>query len=128
MRRRSNLKITFDTLVLKVRVFPTEADLHAGLAKEFGETVEDQDRIQAATRRPLKGRKHIAVWFAGDQLSLEIVAHESVHVAYAIGRWGVNPWQHKFEAEEEERLAYPVGAITAALVRELKEAGWSVSV
>lgn len=121
VRRKRNLKLVFDTVVLRVKVFPSLSDLQDALVKD-GE--ERNEHVLAATNAPYKGRKHITVWFAEDALSLTIIAHEAVHVAYAIGRWGVNPWQDSFEADEEERLAYPVGEIVNALYISLVEAGW----
>lgn len=121
MRRKRNLKLVFDTVVLRVKVFPSLSALHDALVADGEERNTD---VMAATNAPNKGRKAIFIWFAEEALTLTNIAHEAVHVAYAIGRWGVNPWQHMFEAEEEERLAYPVGTIVNALYVALVEAGW----
>ncbi len=128
MKPKSRLTVVLgegkNTATVKVRVFPSITAMLAELAKD-GE--EGTCKLMALTHAPYKGRKSLAVWFAADALKLMYIAHESVHVAYAIGRWGVNPWQSQFDAEEEERIAYPTGEVCAALTRALMEAGWHVS-
>ena len=123
MRLKTTFKLEFGSVKLRVKVFPSLTALRVALADHLDGPC---DLVQAVTFAPHKGRHSLAVWFAADALRLTYIAHEAVHVDYAIGRWGVNPWQDMFQAEEEERIAYPAGEVTSALYATLLGAGWQV--
>ncbi len=79
---------------------------------------------RAATRAFSEGEVTAEVVFCAKHLTVEYVAHEAVHVAYAIGRRGVNPWEDQFDSEEEERIAYPAGVVTDSLLGGLALLGY----
>ncbi len=83
---------------------------------------------RAATRSFTEGPATAEVVFCAKHLDIEYIAHEAVHVAYAIGRRGVNPWEDQFDSEEEERIAYPAGVVTDSLLAGLTSLGYKWNV
>lgn len=56
-------------------------------------------------------------------LSLELIAHESVHAGFAIAKRRVrDPWRHLFK-DPEEWVAYPAGRIMEAVTNEMRKSG-----
>lgn len=124
MRLKRQFKLVYGKAVVMVRVFPSITALQSAVAEEVGE--ERCERMQAVTLERLSRKGSIRVWFAADALRLAYIAHEAVHVAYAIGRRGINPWQPMIGVEEEERIAYPTGDLTSAIYASITGAGWQV--
>ena len=53
-------------------------------------------------------------------LSMECIAHESVHAAYCfVKRKSRTPWDIHAKSHDEEAIAYPAGRIAEAINREL---------
>lgn len=57
--------------------------------------------------------------FVQKYLSMEVIAHESVHAAFCFAtRRFRTPWDWRSRENEEETIAYPAGRIAAALNRQ----------
>lgn len=66
------------------------------------------------------------VHVAATHIRLYVLAHEAVHVAYALRRRFCQRWAGNAEHSEEEHLAYPVGEITESMVVTLEKHGYQV--
>ncbi len=83
-------------------------------------------RTLGATQRFMGGGLAAEVHLAITHLRLYVVAHEVVHVAYALRRRGCSAWLQDAEHDEEEHMAYPIGELTEAIVKTLEANGYQV--
>lgn len=103
--------------VVRLRVVPTLKEVRKGMSK----------KTMAYTEAHPAGEGPVAtIVLAATQLCVNLIAHESVHAAYAMGRIGANLWERQVEHDEEERIAYPTGEVAAAVGRVLLDAGYTL--
>lgn len=107
------------TIKVELVVFPNLKQLRA--------VVPDSKNLLALTRMfdpscPV----WVGLYVSKTMLDIGVLAHEAVHMAYAVGRRGENPWQDMFNHEEEERIAYPTGALLRAVLAVLQSNGYSI--
>jgi hypothetical protein len=79
-------------------------------------------RVRAGVWEKQNGAGRLEVHlFPGN--TLDEVAHEAVHLAFALRRRGCQKWYERSGGDEEESLAYPVGDITFWLWRLIPQGG-----
>ena len=91
------------------RRFPIYVVIHPTLRRLRHVLRMPDARAAVWEKRKGEGRLEVHL-FIGN--TLDEVAHEAVHLAFALRRRGCRKWHARAGMDEEETMAYPVGEIT----------------
>lgn len=102
---------------VRVVIHPTLADVRriSGIPTAWAVTEAFSVRSVAAV-----------LHFSATNLNFYVVAHELVHVAFALRRRGCTAWEASAEGCPEEAIAYPVGELMQYLVEALNKRGYEI--
>ena len=130
----SEFDVRLGSLYAKVLIFKNSKDLHGWWkCKIKSHYLPKGDTLGAVNGLfyesiPQKGKPYLQVdprYFCvialtKNNLTMEVITHESVHAAYCfIKRKSRTPWAKLAKENDEEEVAYPAGRIAAAINREL---------